>query len=447
MIRKYVSYGCTIYCAYQLGTYVYEQYIDDDNNKNNNERQKPKQTPVLKRITNASEQRHTSTQTDNIDDLNQVKNVTNQGTDFQMENGTGERLLMKKKQDQSRNSLLADIRKSKKGRTNNVKLNAGNNIIIINNNIAKKTSKSTVLKTSNQPRNSLLSDIRKFPRKKSLKAINKPKANIKSNNNKNNMKTQLPSQQQKRRKSNMPVNLLSDIRRRKSVDPEAVSYAKLLKKTYSCPPVRKLVKPKSSPNVIRKKSKERIALFASIQKSGKHILKKNNSNSEKRNDDEEDGKKEKRPSVPKMLLDDIKNLRKTQSSGATFWPRRTSLFEEIRSQKKKNTSKNKKNKTTPKKATKRMNMFEEMKLKKSNLRSVHKDVKKSNTNQQVQKEDYDPNISNGNVTTRKRRKRKKKNNNKGNDKSGSDTKQNELQKMLNRRKLGKSLKLTPEKKV
>ena len=43
----------------------------------------------------------------------------------------------------------------------------------------------------------------------------------------------------------MPVNLLSDIRRRKSVDPEAVSYAKLLKKTYSCPPVRKLVKPKS----------------------------------------------------------------------------------------------------------------------------------------------------------------------------------------------------------
>ena len=199
MIRKYVSYGCTIYCAYQLGTYVYEQYIDDDNNKNNNERQKPKQTPVLKRITNASEQRHTSTQTDNIDDLNQVKNVTNQETDFQMENGTGERLLMKKKQDQSRNSLLADIRKSKKGRTNNVKLNAGNNVIINNNNVAKKTSKSTVLKTSNQPRNSLLSDIRKFPRKKSLKAINKPKANIKSNNNKNNMKTQLPSQQQKRR--------------------------------------------------------------------------------------------------------------------------------------------------------------------------------------------------------------------------------------------------------
>ena len=94
-----------------------------------------------------------------------------------------------------------------------------------------------------------------------------------------------------------------------------------------------------------------------------------------------------------------------------------------------------------------MNMFEEMKLKKSNLRSVHKDVKKSNTNQQVQKEDDDPNLSNGNVTTRKRRKRKKKNNNKGNDKSGSDTKQNELQKMLNRRKLGKSLKLTPEKKV
>ena len=239
----------------------------------------------------------------------------------------------------------------------------------------------------------------------------------------------------------MPVNLLSDIRRR-SVDLEAVSYAKLLKKTYSCPPVRKLVKPKSSPKVIRKKSKERIALFASIQKSGKHILKKNNSNSEKRNDDEEDGKKEKRPSVPKMLLDDIKNLRKTKSSGATFWPRRTSLFEEIRSQKKKNTSKNKKNKTTPKKATKRMNMFEEMKLKKSNLRAVHKDVKKSNTNQQVQKEDYDPNLSNGNVTTRKRRKRKKKNNNKG-----SDTKQNELQKMLHRRKLGKSLKLTPEKKV
>ena len=147
------------------------------------------------------------------------------------------------------------------------------------------------------------------------------------------MKTQLPSQQQKRRKSNMPVNLLSDIRRR-SVDPEAVSYAKLLKKTYSCPPVHKLVKPKSSPNVIRKKSKERIALFASIQKSGKHILKKIIAIVKKEMMMKK-MEKRKRPSVPKMLLDDIKNLRKTQSSGATFWPRRTSLFEEIRSQKEK----------------------------------------------------------------------------------------------------------------
>ena len=223
-----------------------------------------------------------------------------------MENGTGEKLLMKKKQDQSRNSLLADIRKSKKGRTNNVKLNAGNNIIINNNNVAKKTSKSTVLKTPNQPRNSLLSDIRKFPRKKSLKAINKPKANINSNNNKN-METQLPSQQQKRRKSNMPVNLLSDIRRR-SVDPEAVSYAKLLKKTYSCPPVRKLVKPKSSPNVIRKKSKERIALFASIQKSGKHILKKIIAIVKKEMIMKKMEKK--KDQVSRKLLDDIKNLRK-----------------------------------------------------------------------------------------------------------------------------------------
>ena len=34
--RRYISYGCTIYCAYQLGTYMYEQYFDYGDNCDSN---------------------------------------------------------------------------------------------------------------------------------------------------------------------------------------------------------------------------------------------------------------------------------------------------------------------------------------------------------------------------------------------------------------------------
>ena len=84
-----------------------------------------------------------------------------------------------------------------------------------------------------------------------------------------------------------------------------------------------------------------------------------------------------------------------------------------------------------------MTMFEEMALKKSNLRSV----------QLQQKEDQNPNaLIHTNITTRKKKKKVKSGNNNSSSKKNVNNQQTELQKLLNRRKLGKSLKLKPEKK-
>ena len=437
MIRKCVGVGCTVYCAYQLGSYVYDQYTGAEG-RGVEERPRP-----------AVSQSDVSTQTDDClgqativkgdaTHVNQSKTITNNRSNVSTKT-TGN--------SESKNTLhakrpfLSQIRsfKKKETRTKSSKLEPGHEKMANGNdgkylpwkkeNIHASRKKDFKISDpqrggrESETRRSLLSEIQKFPKKKaSLSKVSRNRSN-KSNVESDGSRA--------KRAGLMPSRLLSDIRQRGNTLSSSKD-TKILKKTNSCPPVHNHndVQGKSSPGAAKRKSKERLALFDSIKKSGTGSL---------------SSRTKKRTPMPSVLLDDINKLRKTKSSGATFWPRRTSLVAEIR-----------KNKSNPKQSfpsgravdsqpKRKMSLFEEMKLKKNRLRPVTANRPRS----QQQKEDNDPNGSvpsqNGSVTGRKKRgKKKAKSKNRG-DSSGRSDGKSELQKLLARRQQGKSLKMTPEK--
>ena len=218
-----------------------------------------------------------------------------------------------------------------------------------------------------ETRRSLLSEIQKFPKRKtSLTNV------LRKHSDKHNVESNGAIS---KRRSLMPSNLLSDIRRAGDRLYPTKS-TKVLKNTYSCPPVRKFEDKKGEPfpDSAKRKSKEHLALLDSIQKSGTGILKP---------------KSKKRPSMPSVLLDDINKLRKTKSSGATFWPRRTSLIAEIKKSKSNTMQSTPSVKAVDSRPKKKMSLFEEMKLRKNKLRPVTSTRPPGNQ----QKEDNDPNGS------------------------------------------------------
>ena len=149
--------------------------------------------------------------------------------------------------------------------------------------------------------------------------------------------------------------------------------------------------------------------------------------------------------MPSVLLDDINKLRKTKSSGATFWPRRTSLIAEIKKSKSNTMQSTPSVKAVDSRPKKKMSLFEEMKLRKNKLRPVTSTRPPGNQ----QKEDNDPNGSflskNDLVAGQKRIKKKGSSKKKRGDSNIRSDGKSELQKLLARRQQGKSLKMTPKK--
>jgi hypothetical protein len=231
------------------------------------------------------------------------------------------------------------------------------------------------------------------------------------------------------RPSLMPSNLLSDIRRAGD-GLHLTKSTKMLKNTYSCPPVRKFEDKKGElfPDSAKRKSKEHLALLDSIEKYGTSSL---------------EPKTKKRPSMPSVLLDDINKLRKTKSSGAPFQLRRTSLIAEIKKSKSNSMQSTPSLKAVDSRPKKKMSLFEEMKIRKNKLRPVATSRPPSTQ----QKEDNDPNDSflSKNDLVEKRSKKKRSSKKKRGDSSSRSDGKSELQKLLARRLQGKSLKMTPKK--
>ena len=433
MIRKCVGVGCTVYCAYQLGSYVYEQYTGAEG-RGVEERPRPRHSHSnVSTQTDEWQDQLSAVESDGIN-VNQSKIISDNRSNLSVETI---RKSESKKSLCAKRPFLSEIRSFKKKETLKLQAalekganeNASAHLLCGNKMVhasRERDSEKSVPQRSGrerETRRSLLSEIQKFPKRKtSLTNV------LRKHSDKHNVESNGTIS---KRRSLMPSNLLSDIRRAGDRLYPTKS-TKVLKNTYSCPPVRKFEDKKGEPfpDSAKRKSKEHLALLDSIQKSGTGILKP---------------KSKKRPSMPSVLLDDINKLRKTKSSGATFWPRRTSLIAEIKKSKSNTMQSTPSVKAVDSRPKKKMSLFEEMKLRKNKLRPVTSTRPPGNQ----QKEDNDPNGSflskNDLVAGQKRIKKKGSSKKKRGDSNIRSDGKSELQKLLARRQQGKSLKMTPKK--